>query len=395
MSGSSDDARGGPLAGVTVVDISRVLTGPYATMILGDLGARVIKVERPDTGDDTRQWGPPFVNDDPAADSTYFLSANRNKQSVRLDLKDAAGLRALHRMVASADILVENFRPGVLGRLGIGHDALRQRNPRLIILSITGFGHDGPRSGQPGYDQIVQGEAGLMSLTGPDPRQPTKVGVPIADILAGIFGATGVLAALHRRAQTGTGDIVRTSLLAAIVAVHTFQGTRFLIGGEEPRPEGNHHPTVAPYGSYPTADGLIQIAVGNDRLWKRLAPLVQIDPVDLRFQTNADRRRNRAALDDLITEAFARETVADLLTRLDNAGVPAGAVRSLKDVYDDPQVTAQGMVLEVEHPQFGTMRLPGCPLRFDEGDARWHLAPPLLGQHDSIVAEMMSLGSQE
>src|SRR5688572_16036657 len=272
--------NGGPLVGTVVVDLSRALAGPHATQMLGDLGARVIKVEVPGHGDDTRGWGPPFVGE--PRQSTYFLSTNRNKESIALDLKDDSigGDRdLLLRLVDRADVLVENFRTGVLDRLGLGIESLLERNPRLVVLSITGFGHDGPEGGRAGYDQIAQGEAGLMSLTGSGPDDPQRVGVPIADLLSGMYGAYGVLAALHERQRTGRGTVVRTSLLAAVVGVHAFQGTRWTVAGEVGRAQGNHHPSIAPYGLFHCADGLLQIAVGSEGLWKRLAPAFDL-PLD-------------------------------------------------------------------------------------------------------------------
>ena len=260
----------GPLADVLVVDLSRALAGPHATMMLGDLGARVIKVETPNGGDDTRGWGPPFVGPEDDRQSTYFLSANRNKESIALDLKADADREVLLQLVDRADVLVENFRTGVLERLGLGIESLLERNPRLVVLSITGFGHDGPEGGRAGYDQIAQGEAGLMSLTGSGPDDPQRVGVPIGDLLAGMYGAYGVLAALLERSTTGRGQVVRTSLLSAVVGVHAFQGTRWTVAGEVGRAQGNHHPSISPYGLFHCRDGAVQIAVGSEGLWKRL-----------------------------------------------------------------------------------------------------------------------------
>src|SRR5450759_3038006 len=281
----------GPLEDVVVIDLSRALAGPHAAMMLGDLGARVIKVERPGAGDDTRVWGPPFVGppDDPI--STYFLSCNRNKESITLDLKSEDGVATLARLVTHGDVLVENFRPGVLDRLGFSVERLHELNPALVILSISGFGHDGPEGARAGYDQIAQGEGGLMSLTGPDPEHATRVGVPIADLLAGMYGAYGVVAALHEREQTGRGGVVRTSLLAAIVGVHAFQGTRYTVAGEVPHAQGNHHPSLAPYGSFRCRDAIVQVAVGSEGLWRAFAPLVGIDPADPLFAGNSARVR--------------------------------------------------------------------------------------------------------
>ena len=380
----------GPLADVLVVDLSRALAGPHAAMMLGDLGARVIKVESPRTGDDTRGWGPPFVGPPAAPESTYFLSANRNKQSIELDLKNTADLDTLRAMLRRADVLIENFRPGVLDRLGFDAATLRTLNPRLVVLAISGFGHDGPEGGRAGYDQIAQGEAGLMSLTGSGPDDVQRVGVPIGDLLAGMYGAYGVLAALHERATTGRGQVVRTSLLAAIVGVHAFQGTRFTVAGEVGHAQGNHHPSVAPYGLFTTADGAIQVAVGNDSLWRALCSVIAIEPETPIFATNADRVANRAELIATIERVFADRSSADLLAQLETAGVPAGIVRSIDQVYAWEQTRSQGLVVEVEHTTLGTIELPGPPLRFfdfdgDEQTRRDHSAPPTLDQHGDAV----------
>jgi crotonobetainyl-CoA:carnitine CoA-transferase CaiB-like acyl-CoA transferase len=381
-----DAARGDggpPLADLLVVDLSRVVTGPYAAMMLGDLGARVIKVERPE-GDDTREWGPPFVGPEGRRESTYFLSVNRNKESIVLDLKESGDVAVLERMVERADVVVENFRPGVLERLGVGHERLLELNPRLVVLSITGFGHDGPESQRAGYDQIIQGEAGLMGFTGP-PGEPTKVGVPIADLLAGMFGAYGVLAALRERDRGGGGQIVRTSLLAGVVATHSYQGGRYLIGGEVPEPGGNRHPSIAPYRTYECRDGVVQVAVGNEPIWRRFAALLEIDAGDPRFATNQARLENSDALDPLISERLGGDTAASWVERFREHGIPAGEVKSLDQVYASPQVLSQGLIVETEHPALGPIRTPGPPLRFDRSEAREHRAPPMLGEHSDAI----------
>ena len=286
----------GPLSGYLVVDLSRALAGPHAGMMLADLGARVIKVENPGTGDDTRGWGPPFVGPEDDPQATYFLSCNRNKESIALDLKNDDGRTVLRELLERADVVIENFRPGVLDRLGFSAAEMHALNPALVILSITGFGHDGPESRRSGYDQILQGEAGLMSLTGSGPDDPQRVGVPIADLLSGMYGAFGTLAALLQRERTGQGQIVRTSLLAALIGVHAFQGTRATVAGEVPKAQGNHHPSIAPYGLFHCADGLLQIAVGSEGLWRRLAAEYDL-PIDAAgFATNAQRVRNRDAV---------------------------------------------------------------------------------------------------
>jgi crotonobetainyl-CoA:carnitine CoA-transferase CaiB-like acyl-CoA transferase len=357
-------------------------------MMLGDLGARVIKVEAPGRGDDTRGWGPPFVGEE----STYFLSANRNKESIALDLKDDRDREVLLRLIDRADVLVENFRTGVLERLGLGIDSLRERNPRLVVLSITGFGHDGPEGGRAGYDQIAQGEAGLMSLTGSGPDDPQRVGTPIADVLAGMYGAYGVLAALHERGETGVGCVVRTSLLAAVVGVHAFQGTRYTVAGEVGVAQGNHHPSIAPYGLFHCADGAVQIAVGSEGLWQRFCSAFEISADGL--ETNALRVAERQRVIEVVERAFADWTAEALLAKLDAAGIPAGKVRTLDEVYDWDQTVSQGLLVEVEHPTLGAVTLPGPPLRFFASDGettpRDHAAPPTLDQHGDAIRAWLS-----
>jgi crotonobetainyl-CoA:carnitine CoA-transferase CaiB-like acyl-CoA transferase len=379
-----------PLEGIKVVDLSRAMAGPYATLMLADAGADVIKVERPGAGDDTRSWGPPFVGDGDDRESVYFLSVNRNKRSVALDLKDEDDVAFLRELIADADVLVENFRPGVMDRLGLGEDALLERHPELVGLSITGFGDGGPDGGRPGFDQIVQGEAGLMSLTGPVGGPPTKLGVPIADILAGMFGAFGVLAALQERHRTGRGQWVRTSLLGGMIAIHTFQGTRWLLAGEVPESEGNRHPLIAPYGAFPVADGQINVAVGSQSLWRTFAPMVDLDPDDPRFASNGDRVERIDELEAAMAPALEARGVDAWIEDLAAAGIPAGRVRSLDEVYDLPQVHHQELVQQVAHPHLGTLRLPGSPLRFGGvAGAAGAIAPPRLGEHtDEVRAEV-------
>jgi crotonobetainyl-CoA:carnitine CoA-transferase CaiB-like acyl-CoA transferase len=380
----------GPLDDVLVVDLSRALAGPHATQMLGDLGARVVKVEAPGTGDDTRGWGPPFVGDPDARQSTYFLCTNRNKESIALDLKDEADRDVLLALVDRADVLVENFRTGVLERLGLGIEELQRRNPRLVVLSITGFGHDGPEGGRAGYDQIAQGEAGLMSLTGSGPDDPQRVGVPIADLLSGMYGAYGVLAALHERGRTGRGTVVRTSLLAAVVGVHAFQGTRWTVAGEVGRAQGNHHPSIAPYGLFHCRDGAVQIALGSEGLWKRFCECFGLDPAAEGLASNQERVAHRDRVIGVVEEAFADWDAEPLLARLSEVGVPAGKVRTLDEVYAWDQVASQGLLVDVDHPTLGGVTLPGPPLRFfDAGGGevtrRDHVAPPLLDQHSADI----------
>ncbi|MEU4228014.1 CoA transferase [Nonomuraea sp. NPDC026600] len=389
----------GPLDGIVVLDLSRALAGPHAAQMLGDLGARVIKVEHPDGGDESRSWGPPFVGPDHDI-STYFLAANRNKQSIAIDLKSAGGKRLVERLVRQSDVLIENFRTGVLDRLGFSIERLHELNPRLVILSITGFGHDGPEGGRPGYDQIAQGEAGLMSLTGPSADQPYRVGASIADLLAGIHGAYGVAGALYERERTGKGRVVRTSLLAAVTGVHSYHGTAWTVGGQVPRANGNHHASIAPYGAFHCADGMLQIAAANDGQWKKVAALLDIDPNMAKYATNRERFAHRDELIADMEKALAAHDRGHWLARLGEAGVPAGAIRSIDEVYSWDQTRSQGLVIEVDHPVLGRIELPGPPLRFENGPEEnspeengpeengaevVHTAPPALGQDGDAV----------
>jgi crotonobetainyl-CoA:carnitine CoA-transferase CaiB-like acyl-CoA transferase len=374
----------GPLAGIRVIDLSRALAGPYATLMLADAGADVIKVERAG-GDDARGWGPPFVGPPDHPESAYFLSVNRSKRSIVLDLKDAADLHRLQALVADADVLVENFRPGVMDRLGLAVADLEELNERLIVLSITGFGEGGPDGHRSGFDQIIQGEAGLMGITGPVGGPPTRFGVPITDILAGMFGAYGVAAALHERERTGRGQRVTTSLLAAAVAVHAYQGTRWTLGGEIPEPGGNRHATISPYGAFTCADGWVNVAVGSEGLWRRFAPLIGLDPDDARYATNRDRVEHWDELEAEINDALVSESVATWMARFDDAGVPAGRIRTMDQVYGWEQLEHLGLIDRVEHPTAGLLELPGAPVGWSVSGRRPAAPPPLLGQHNDEV----------
>ena len=383
----ADPAGRGPLSGLLVVDLSRALAGPHAGMVLGDLGARVIKVESPGQGDDTRSWGPPFVQPKPGAqESTYFLSCNRNKESIALDLKSAADHQVLTALLSRADVLIENFRAGALSRLGLSPERLAQLNPQLVTLSISGFGHDGPEGGRAGYDQIAQGEAGLMSLTGSSPDDPQRVGVPIADLLSGLYGIIGTLAALLERAETRRGQVVRTSLLAGVVGVHAFQGTRFTVAGETGHAQGNHHPSIAPYGLFRCRDGAVQIAVGNEGLWRAFCAEFDLNPAAGGLASNSERVTHHAATVAMVEGAFAESDGAPLLARLAAAGIPAGRVRNLQEVYEWDQTASQHLLIDVDHETLGPITLPGSPLRFFDASSgaevettrRMHSPPPVL-----------------
>nr|WP_203607627.1 CoA transferase [Streptomyces sp. SID11385] len=388
-----------------VVDLTRALAGPQAAMMLGDLGARVVKVESP-AGDDTRSWGPPFVaaEDGGAAESTYFLSCNRNKESITLDLKAEGDAHVLAGLIERADVLLENYKPGALRRLGFGAERLMALNPRLVVLSISGFGHDGPEAARAGYDQIAQGEAGLMSLTGPDAAHPQRVGVPIADLLAGMNGAFGVLAALRERDRTGRGQIVRTSLLASVVAAHAFQGTRWTVAGERGTAQGNHHPTIAPYGLFRCAGGSVQIACGNDAMWHRLCAAFGLPADDPRYAGNADRVAHRDSLTALLEAAFAPLGADELLRKLNDVGIPAGRVRTLDEVYEWEQTRSQRLLVDVEHESLGKISLPGSALRMFTVDAAGtetestrtaHRPPPLLNADADAIRKWLDTPRQD
>ena len=373
----------GPLTDILVVDLSRAVAGPQASQMLGDLGARVIKIES-QGGDDSRQWGPPFVD----GESTYFLSVNRNKESVVLDLKSNDGKAVLTELVKRADVLIENFRVGTLDRLGFSEKRIRELNPRVVFLSITGFGHDGPEADRPGYDQIAQGEAGLMSITGSNPDDPQRVGVPIADVLSGMNGASGVLAALLEREKTGRGTTVRTSLIASVVGAHVFQGTAQTVAGVTGRARGNHHPSLAPYGLFQCADGPCQIAVGNETHWAGVKKVLGLAENEL-FESNADRVMNRDALIAEMNSALANWKLDDALAAFDELGVPAGRVRSLDQVYEWEQVRSQGLITQVNHSILGKIEIPGSPLRWFDAEGEitptLNTAPPALGEHSDAV----------
>lgn len=385
----------GPLTGYTVVDLSRALAGPHAGQLFGDMGARVIKVENPAAGDDTRSWGPPFVGPEDNPQATYFLSCNRNKESIALDLKSDDGKDVLTKLIRKADVLIENFRVGVLARLGFSTEKLQEINPRLVVLQITGFGHDGPEAMRAGYDQIAQGEAGLMSLTGPDKDNMQRVGVPIADLLAGIHGTLGVLAALLERERTGHGKVVRTSLISGMVGVHAFQGTRATVAHETPLPGGNHHPSISPYGMFSCKDGAVQISVGNERLWQKFCDAFGLDANAAGMATNTERVTNRPAVTATVEEKFGQYPAQELLEKLSEAGIPAGKVRTLPEVYEWEQALSQHLKISVDHPVLGDIDLPGPAIRFFDVDGGAekettrlaHQAPPLLNADDEKIRE--------
>ena len=371
---------GPPLAGVRILDLSRVLAGPYATMVLADLGAEVIKIEPP-AGDDTRGWGPPFAG----GESAYFLAVNRGKKSVVLDLKTERGREALTRLIGTSDVLVENFRPGTMGRLGFAPERVLGEHPRLVWCSVSAYGQYGPLSRLPGYDAIMQGEAGWMGLTGPAEGPPTKVGASLADICAGMMASSGILAALFARERDGRGRRVDVALFDSVVATLCYQAQGYLLTGEEPARSGNSHPSLTPYESFEAADGHVIVGVGNDPTWKRFCAAAAPELDRPEFAENPDRVRRRPELRALLEPLFRSHPVAAWETALGEAGVPVGRVRRVSEILGSPQLRARGMVVERDHPSVGPLRLVGNPVQFDGAPRTAALPPPLRGQHTAEV----------
>ena len=371
------------LSDVIVIDLSRVLAGPYCTQILGDLGATVIKIEQPGKGDDTRQFGPPYI----AGESAYYLGLNRNKRSITLDFNTAEDKQRLLDLLGTATVLVENFRPGTLARQGLGYEALHAINPGLIYCSISGYGQNGPYVSRPGYDFVAQAESGLMAVTGDIDGEPQRVGVPVADVSAGMFACMAILAALHVRDLTGQGQYIDISLLEAAVSLLSNVSSNYLISGEEAERYGNSHPNIVPYQAFRTHNGYTVVACGNDRLYQKLCHLLGRDELatDERFATNPQRVRNRQQLVPMLQTLFLQGDTDDWLDELRSAGIPCGAINTISQVFHDPQIQARGLVWECEHPTAGTIKLSGSPLRLSETPTRLYKAPPLLGEDNDKV----------
>lgn len=377
----------GPLAGVRILDLSRILSGPFATMIFADLGADVIKLENPRTGDDTREWAPPYQGDQ----SAYFLSVNRNKRGIAVDLKTAQGREIVLRLVDRADVIVENFRPGTAARLGLGYDDLRARNQGLIYASISGFGQTGPYANEPGYDAIAQALGGVMSVTGEADGEPVRVGNSAADLSAAMWAAIGILAALHARDATGCGEWIDISLLDGQIASLTYLAGGYFASGEVPRRYGSAHPSIVPYQALQTADGHLMVAVGNDTLWRRFAPLIGLPELvdDPRFDSNPQRVANRTQLIPLIEGALASRGSVAWADELSRVGIPAGPINNVGSALEHPQVTARDMVLSTEHPTAGTLRMTGSPIKLSRYTATVRRPPPTLGEHtDDVLGEL-------
>jgi len=382
------------LEGLVVLDLSRALAGPYCTMMLGDMGADIIKIEMPKGGDEARSWGPPFVE----GESAYFLSINRNKKSMTLNLKHDRAKAIFKEMTAKADVLVENFRPGTMDKLDLGYEVLSGINPKLVYCAISGFGPDGPEADRPGYDLIAQGMGGIMSFTGEPGGTPLKVGVSLGDITAGMFAAYGVVTALFHRERTGEGQLLDTSLFESQIAQLTFQAGRYFTTGRSPEPMGNQHPLIAPYESFAAKDGFINIAVGNNNLWAIFCRVLGLEDYqnDPRFIDNPSRVQNRPDLIKVIEEKTKTYTVAELRAMMDQAGIPNGPVWKVGEVLNSAQALARDMVVEMDHPKAGRIKVTGLPVKMHHSPGRITLPPPLLGEHtEEILTSWLGLSPDE
>ena len=370
----------GPLAGLTVLDLTRVLSGPYCTMMLADMGARVIKIEQPGKGDDTRAWGPPFLE----GESAYFLCINRNKESVTLDFKHPEGRAILDGLIAQADVLVENFRPGTLDKLGLDYRSLANSHPRLVYTSVSGFGQTGPRRKEPGYDAIMQAEGGLMSVTGPTDGPSFRLGVAIADIVSGMLAAYGTSMALFARERSGRGQQVDIAMLDSVAALLTYQAGNYFASGKVPVRLGNRHPSIVPYETFAASDGDFMVAVGTDEQWRKFGTVTGL-PDDERFATNRQRVMAYEELRPIVADALSMKPRRYWIDKLNAAGVPSGSVRNLEELFADPQMAARDMIAQIEHATVGVLKVLGIPVKLSDTPGAVRSAPPLLGQHTRAV----------
>ncbi|KZN96531.1 CaiB/BaiF CoA transferase family protein [Aeribacillus pallidus] len=380
-----------PLAGIKIIDLTRILSGPFCTMTLADLGAEVIKIESPQ-GDDTRQWGPPFIKNE----SAYFLSVNRNKKSVVLNLKDPKGKEILLKMVEEADVVVENFRPGTLKKLGIDYDILKQHNRGVILASISGFGQTGPYSKKPGYDVLAQGMGGLMSVTGEPDGTPVKAGYSLADIGAGMWATIGILSALWERERSGQGQWIDVSLLDTMVSWQTYLAGNYFATNNDPKPLGGAHPNIVPYQVFEASDGHFILAVGNDSLWNSLVDVLDVEPLrDRKFKTNPDRVQNRDELISILEEIFKRKTRDEWVDMLESAKIPCGPVNKLSDILNDAHIKEREMVVEMEHPSLGILKMLGVPVKLSRTPGRIKTVPPAQGEHSETILKQMGYSKEE
>ncbi len=380
-----------PLDDLFVVDLSRILSGPVCTMLLADMGAEVIKIEPPPLGDDSRQWGPPFIG----GISTYFLSINRNKRSVGLNLKTEDGSRVLWKLIERADVVIENFRPGVLEKLGFGYHAISKFNERAVYCSISGFGQTGPYSDRPGYDVIAQGESGMMDLTGYPDGPPAKLGASLADVVAGLYAFQGVLLALLARQKTGKGQLVDVSLLDSMVSTLTYQALIYLTTGRSPQRLGTRHPSIVPYECFKTQDGFVNIAVTNQKQWLNFCQVLGFREiaVDPRFETMKARLANYDTLKPMIDRALSAMTRTEVMARMSDVGIPAGPINTVGEILEDPQIHAREMVVALTHPEYGPLRLLGIPIKLSDTPGTVEMAPPRFGEHNREV--LFKLGYSE
>jgi formyl-CoA transferase len=383
----------GALEGIKVVDLARVVAGPMCTMMLADLGAEVIKVERPRAGDDTRRWGPPWAG----SESAYYLSLNRNKRSITLDFKTEQGKEVVRRLAREADVFIENYKAGTLDRLGLGYEDLKQVNPRLVYCSITGYGLDGPDRDLPGYDFVVQGRGGIMSITGEEDGPPTAVGVPIVDVTAAQNAAISILAALRMRDATGQGQLCEIALLDSQVSWLINMASNYLIGGIDPGRIGNHHASISPYGSFKAQDEWFNLAVGNDGQFAKLCaalgePELAVNPL---FASNPLRVENREALTAELHKLFKQRPAREWVALLRDENVPCGSINTIREVFDDPQVKARGLAVEMQHPSCGPIRVVASPLRLHGAPVTYRRHPPLLGEHTGEVLAEQGYSAHE
>lgn len=382
------------LQDIQVLDLTRALAGPFCTLMLGDYGADVVKIEIPETGDDTRHWGPPFIGEE----SAYFLSINRNKRSLTLNFKESEAIQIFLKLVQKADVVVENFTPGVMKRFGLDYESVKAINPSIIYCSISGFGQDGPYQNRPAYDQIMQGVSGLMSITGEPDGEPQKVGIAVSDIGAGMWAAFAVMTALHHRTNSGDGQHIDISMLDAQVAWMTYQAAYFFANEEPPKRLGAAHPTLVPYQAFMSQDGkYVNVAVGSERLWDRFCE--GIGKMDLKdnpnFAQNGDRVRNRSILVPLLQEYFLTQPAKHWLDALQAVNVPAGPINDLADVFSDPQILHREMLVEIPHPILKSIKQTGLPLKFSVTPGSFDRHPPLLGEHNKEILNSIGYSNEE